>query len=225
MAYPREMLAAHEELVLDLHPHWMYMFKQAAGLVGAIVLGIVAIAAGGDDPDGPGFIVSGFRWLTILLILVTLVWFVSRALKWVTTQLVLTTDRLIYRTGVFAKSGLEFPLERINTVFFGQSVVERILGAGDLKIESASNEGAATFESIKKPQAVQNEIYKQMEANEGRKFDRMSQAHAAMPQAAPAAPAGPSIPDQIAQLSQLRDQGVLTEAEFQAKKNDLLNRM
>ncbi|CAB4345975.1 unannotated protein [freshwater metagenome] len=34
-----------------------------------------------------------------------------------------------------------------------------------------------------------------------------------------------SIPDQIAKLSSLRDQGVLTEAEFQAKKQELLGRM
>jgi hypothetical protein len=34
-----------------------------------------------------------------------------------------------------------------------------------------------------------------------------------------------SIPDQIAQLASLRDQGVLSPAEFEAKKADLLNRM
>jgi hypothetical protein len=34
-----------------------------------------------------------------------------------------------------------------------------------------------------------------------------------------------SIPDQIAQLSQLRDQGVITETDFQVKKDELLDRM
>ena len=34
-----------------------------------------------------------------------------------------------------------------------------------------------------------------------------------------------SIPDQIADLAKLRDQGVITEAEFQAKKKELLSRM
>ena len=133
---------------------------------------------------------------------------------------------------MFAKSGLEFPLERINTVFFGQSVLERILGAGDLRIESASQDGAQVFESIKKPQAVQNEIYKQMEANEGRKIDRMTHGsqqmqaqQQPMQQMQPMQAAPASIPDQIAQLSALRDQGVISEAEFQAKKSDLLNRM
>jgi hypothetical protein len=34
-----------------------------------------------------------------------------------------------------------------------------------------------------------------------------------------------SIPSQIKQLSELRDLGILTEEEFQIKKNDLLSRM
>ncbi len=218
MAYPRELLADHEELVLDLHPHWMYMFKHIAALVGSIVLGIVSIVLLGEGNLG-----NTARLLSAGLILVALVWFVSRTIKWVTTQLILTTDRLIYRSGVFAKSGIEFPLERINTVFFGQSILERILGAGDLRIESASSEGAQQFNSIKKPQAVQNEIYRQMEANQGRSIKQIVDAGAHGHGAAPAA--GPSIPDQITQLSQMRDQGVLTEAEFQAKKADLLSRM
>jgi hypothetical protein len=33
------------------------------------------------------------------------------------------------------------------------------------------------------------------------------------------------VPDQIRQLAELRDSGILTEAEFQAKKAELLSRM
>jgi len=42
---------------------------------------------------------------------------------------------------------------------------------------------------------------------------------------APAGAGAPDIPAQIAQLASLRDQGVLSPAEFEAKKADLLNRM
>lgn len=40
-----------------------------------------------------------------------------------------------------------------------------------------------------------------------------------------AAPVASGIPEQIAQLAQLRDQGILSPAEFEAKKADLLARM
>jgi hypothetical protein len=42
---------------------------------------------------------------------------------------------------------------------------------------------------------------------------------------APAGAAMPNIPDQIAQLATLRDQGVLSPAEFEAKKAELLRRI
>jgi predicted Zn-dependent peptidase len=47
-----------------------------------------------------------------------------------------------------------------------------------------------------------------------------------MPQgaAAPSAPAH-SIPEQLDQLADLRDRGVITQAEFDAKKAELLGRM
>lgn len=42
---------------------------------------------------------------------------------------------------------------------------------------------------------------------------------------APTDPAQPTIPELIEQLAALRDAGALTEAEFEAKKTDLLSRM
>lgn len=44
------------------------------------------------------------------------------------------------------------------------------------------------------------------------------------PPGAPGAASGPSIPDQIRQLGELRDQGLLTLEEFEAKKSELLER-
>ena len=38
-------------------------------------------------------------------------------------------DRLIYRHGVLTKHGIEIPLDRVNTVFFKQSLFERIVVA------------------------------------------------------------------------------------------------
>ena len=57
-------------------------------------------------------------------------------------------------------------------MFFHQGLFERLVGAGDLTIESAGERGTETFSDIRKPSIVQKEIYVQMEANENRKFDR-----------------------------------------------------
>ena len=71
---------------------------------------------------------------------------------------------------MLAKTGIEIPLERINTVFFNQSIFERMLGAGDLAIESGGETGKQTFSDIRRPSLVQNEIYRQMEANNTRMY-------------------------------------------------------
>jgi len=76
-----------------------------------------------------------------LAVLIALASFVRRYLMWINTNFVLTTDRLIFKQGIVAKKGIEIPLERINTVFFHQTVFERMLRAGDLSIESGGESG------------------------------------------------------------------------------------
>lgn len=203
--FSRKLLNEGEDIVLDLHPHWVYFLKSGVAFVAALALGILLLA---KEWEGPPLAVAG------VLVLFTLGWFGLTYLRWATTNFVISTDRLIYRHGVLAKHGIEIPLERVNTVFFAQSILERIVGSGDLVIESAGELGRQDFSNVRKPSAVQNEIHKQMEANENRKFDRVNPG-----------PAVESIPEQIAQLDRLRQQGALTQAEFDTKKQQLLDRM
>jgi uncharacterized membrane protein YdbT with pleckstrin-like domain len=206
--FPQKLLNDGEVVALDLRPHWWFMAEPTAALVGAIILGFFAYQA--TD-------VSAVQIACAVLLLGCLGWFGVRYLKWTSTNFVVTSDRVIHRYGVIAKHGIEIPLERINTVFFNQSIFERMLGAGDLGIESAGERGAETFEDVRKPAIVQNEIYRQMEANSNRTYGGAQQAQTQQTAA--------SIPDQIAQLDDLRKRGVISEQEFAAKKADLLNRM
>jgi len=210
VAFSRKLLNDDEDVVLDLHPHWEFFAKPGAALLAAVVVGILVLNA-----DLPGFVDA----VVGVGVLAALAWFGLTYARWATTNFVVTTDRLIYRHGVLSKHGIEIPLERVNTVFFSQSILERMLGSGDLVIESAGEMGRQNFSNVRKPSAVQNEIYRQMEQNENRKFDRLGARQAS------AAPSAASIPEQIQQLDALRQQGVLTEAEFQAKKAELLRRM
>ncbi|MBN2622395.1 MAG: PH domain-containing protein [Acidimicrobiales bacterium] len=210
MPFPRKLLNDNEEIALDLHPHWWFFAPPLAALIGSIVLGAVVWST---DID----------WLRIpagILILGCLVWFGLRYARWITTNFVVTSDRLIYRHGVLAKHGIEIPLERVNTVFFRQSLFERMVGSGDLVIESASEQGRQAFSNVRHPDAIQSEIYRQVEANENRKFDRVGASVAAADDDREA-----SIPAQIRELDELRKQGLLTDAEFAAKKQELLDRM
>ncbi|MEL6983534.1 MAG: PH domain-containing protein [Actinomycetota bacterium] len=214
MAFDQDQLYSSEEVVLDLRPHWWFFANQAVTLVAALILGILALV----------FInVAAVQLIAAALLVVVLGWFVARYLVWSTTSFVVTTDRLITRDGVFSRQGTEIPLERVNTVFFSQSLFERLIGSGDLEIESAGEQGSQRFTDIRKPLNVQNEIYRQMEANENRKFDRVGR-NLSGTGSGPAGVGG-SIPDQIEKLDQLRQKGIITNVEFEEKKRELLDRM
>jgi uncharacterized membrane protein YdbT with pleckstrin-like domain len=142
-------------------------------------------------------------------------WVVVRFAKWMTTNFVITSDRVIYRSGVFAKSGIEIPLERVNSVHFSQSIIERIVGAGDLLIESAATAGQQRFTDIHDPDKIQNLIHSQMELNER----RMYQTH--HPGATTANVA--DVMDRLERLEAMLERGTLTPDEFAAQKSRLLS--
>jgi len=207
VAFPRKLLNDGEELVLDLRPHWLYLAPSVALLAVAVAAGIAVAVV-----DVEGTTRTALQIAAIALLVVALVVFALRYAGWATTNFVLTSDRLLTRRGVLSKQGVEIPLERINTVFFHQSLFERMLGAGDLVIESAGERGSESFTDIRKPSVVQREIYVQMEDNENRKFDRGRGGGATL-----------SVAEQLEKLDELVQRGALTPAQFEAQKAKLLS--
>lgn len=216
MPYPKENLHPEEGLVLDLRPHWWTFTPPLAALVAAVIGGIWVLVS----TDG-----QVLRVIMAVVVLVCLVWFVTRYVQWYTTELVLTTDRLIYRSGVIAKSGIEIPLDRINTIFFNQKLWERPIGVGDLQVESASATGAQRFDNMKRPSRIQNEIYLQKESLEDRRRRRAEGPSAPGPVPGPAPVADDDVAARILRLNELFEAGAITAEEYEAKKAELLDRL
>ncbi len=208
MPFPKKLLNDYETVALDLHPHWWYFAEPAGALLASIVVA-VAVMVGVDKDAGYK---DGLRLAVLAAIVVCALWLLGRYLKWMTTNFVITSDRLIFRQGVIAKNGIEMPLERINNVNFSQSVFERILGAGDLLIESGGEDGRSRFTDIRHPEKVQNLIHSQMEENERRR--------GGMYNAAPAAP--PDAATQLEKLEGMLQRGTLSREEFDIQKRKLL---
>jgi uncharacterized membrane protein YdbT with pleckstrin-like domain len=210
---PKGHLYNDEEIVIDLHPHWWLLTPASAGLVVAMVFGGWTLAISGDPATW---------WQTTLKVAAAiavayfLVLVVVRLVQWRTTDFVVTTERCIYRSGVFRKQGIEIPLDRINTVFFNQTVFERLIRAGDIGIESAGEGSRQNFSNIYNPNAVQNEIYRQMEANERRKSEQLGAA------VSQHARSEASVADEIAKLHDLLERGAISQEEFESQKARLL---
>jgi membrane protein YdbS with pleckstrin-like domain len=213
MPFPRGLLADHEKIIFDIKPHWIALATPVLWTIGFLVVWALGYNLAKDQMDDPGTVQNVLALAALAGILIL---GVVPFLRWWFTYFVLTSDRLITRTGVIAKHSKEIPLERINDVTFNQSVIERMLGAGDLLVESAGERGQTRISNVRNPEQIQLMIYKETEANQ----NRMMRGGSGEP-----TPAGDSIPEQIAALGRLREQGVLTEAEFLAKKQELLKRM
>ena len=209
MPYPKKNLNANETVALDMHPHWWFFAEPALSLLGAIILGIIVAAK--TDGDGTGRTI--LVYVVIALMVVAALWLIGRYLKWITTNFVITSNRLIFRQGVIGKSGIEIPLERVNNVNFNQSVFERMLGAGDLLIESGGEDGQSRFTDIRHPDKVQNLIHSQMESLHQRRGG-YSQS--------PAAPSSSDFTVQLERLEGMLERGTITPEEFEAQKRRLL---
>lgn len=207
MPYPKKLLNDYEELAVDLHPHYWYFAEAVAALVASIVLGIIVLAATDS---------SALRWIVLALIVISALWLLVRYLRWATTNFVITSDRVIFRHGVIAKSGIEIPLERVNSVHFNQSIFERMIGAGDLLIESGAEGGQQRFTDVKNPDKIQNLIHSQMEQNENRMFQGGGRAGAQGTSGAV------DLTAQLERLEGLRDRGALSDDEFETQKRRLL---
>jgi uncharacterized membrane protein YdbT with pleckstrin-like domain len=202
MPYPTKLLNDNESVVLDLRPHWWYFIEAAVALVVSLALAILALAFGAP---------TSLKWVCIVLIVGSAVWLLVRYVKWVTTNFVVTTDRVIFRHGAFAKAGIEIPLERVNSVHFNQGIIERILGAGDLLIESGAEQGQQRFTDVRHPDRVTNTIHKEMNANEDRMFTGNR-----------GGAGGPDVAGQLEKLEGMLQRGTLTQDEFDNQKRKLL---
>lgn len=207
MPYPRKLLNTDETIAVDLHPHWWYFAEAAAALIGAIVLSIIVLVVGLD-----GTLRTLVYWLLLIAVVFSALWLVIRYLKWSTTNFVVTSDRVIFRHGVVAKSGIEIPLDRVNNVNHSQGIFERLIGSGDLLIESGGEDGQQRFTDVRHPERIQQMIHAQV-TNMGRRRASSGDAYGA-PMV--------DIAEQLERLEGLRDRGSITPEEFEHQKRRLL---
>ncbi len=218
MPWPEDSLTANETVVTSFRSHWKMLFVPILwGLAVAIVFGIIEKY------------VDWLFWVRVLIAVGILAFFVVRPIvDWWFTRYVLTTERLMTRSGLVAQRGIEIPLERITNVNFSQSMIERIVGAGDLVVESAGVTGQSPFTNIPHPDTFQALLYKTREA---RSIALSSNPHAAPPPVAqpPQAPQ-PTPPrddaaEAIRKLAGLRDEGLISEDEYERKRAEILEQM
>jgi uncharacterized membrane protein YdbT with pleckstrin-like domain len=169
VGFPDSVLTSDEHVELHLHPHWKAMVRPvlvSLGLAAACTAAGVLLLGHGTGESVVFLVVLGaslvlFGWLSVWP------W-----LTWRCTHYVFTNERVIMREGVLSREGRDIPLNRINDVSFQHNLLERMLGAGTLTIESAGERGQVVLGDIPGVERVQSKLYELVEAeHEAHTFD------------------------------------------------------
>jgi len=202
MSYPERFLTEGESVIREFRPHWRLL---VIPLGWTVLFAAAVVLTWMYPPDDSTFdwVVTGIAGLAFIRL--GLYPFIA----WWFTHYVLTNERLIRRSGILSRKGVEIPLENINDMSFTQTVLERVLRSGDLLVESAGEQGQSRFSDIPQPEAFQSLIYK---VREIRAKEMMSTHGVESTDAA----------SQLERFAALLKDGLITRDEFDRKKAEIL---
>jgi uncharacterized membrane protein YdbT with pleckstrin-like domain len=163
---PESSLADGEQPVLLLHPHWKTLIRPV--LVAVLVVAIALVAE--VIPSGSGQAVTRAA-IGVVAVVFVMAWLIVPVLRWRTTTYELTTKRLRTRFGILTRKGRDIPLTRINDVSFEKGLLDRLLGAGRLVVESAGEHGQIVLRDIPHVADVQATLFRLVE-DEQRRLER-----------------------------------------------------
>ncbi len=209
MAYPERLLTEGEEIIREFRPHWRLLLIPVLWLIAGIVAIVLVVTVIPIDNGTIELVIAA----AVVALLIPLAF--APFVRWWFTIYVLTSERLITRSGVIARSGIEIPLESIANVLFHQNVVERILRSGDLLIESAGESGQSRFNDVPQPDEFQSLLYR---VREERAKSLAREEGTMVAQAA-----APDPTERLERLARLHAEGVITDEEFEEKRRSLLD--
>ncbi|MBM2622580.1 PH domain-containing protein [Actinoplanes sp. LDG1-06] len=163
MAFPDEVLADEEELVLHLHPHWKAALRPGLLVVLAVVVTAVAWVM---LPVTDGGLIA-FLVVAAIMLYQGVRYGVAPLVIWRCTHYVLTDERILLQDGVIARERRDLPLNRINDHVVTQTVLDRLFGSGTLKVDSIG-EQAVTLAAVPNAQGVQTLLYELIEQDRAR---------------------------------------------------------
>lgn len=230
MPFTRDVLNDDEELLAELRPHPLLVVPPF--LLVAIAIG-AAIVIAVRFPGAPVVV----AWPLGAMVVVPSLWAIVRLLRWRAARLLVTSSRIVYRRGVLGRDVVQLRLQRVAEVHCRQSVFQRLMGAGTLAFEVAGADAPLVVDDVRRPRRVQGIVTAQLDQFDQRgpvgqpgPGQRRSRAWTDTPphgvsRPDPAQRTTGTITDRLVQLDELRRRGIVSEAEFAAKKAELLQRL
>lgn len=206
MGYAEKQLASGETILYRARYHWVIYLGGILLLVAALAVAVLALEQT-SVPGAAGRVRALARVGGILAVAgAGLVLF--RAIRAAADEFVVTDRRVIHKMGLVAHETRQCPLSKIQDVTVDQSVWGRLLGYGDLGIETASERGQILFPRIRDPERLRTAIWTHV----GTGGEVASE---------PPPRPGSSV-ERLSELKQLQEKGMLTASEFEEKRREIL---
>lgn len=227
-------LITGESIVFESTKHWVGPVK-ASLWAGAMVLGAIVLSMIIPSSEGGilGFIRDLMSWARWILLVAGAVWIAYNVVVWRTAEFVVTNLRVLRNEGLIQRRSSETMLKAVSDVKLEVGLIGKTLGYGDIRIFTQSGDaGADAFNTITGAAAFRNAMMGVKMKDQLASQQPVPAPVAAAPvyaaPVAPAAPARSTADDQAARLvklAELRDQGIISPEEFEAKKTEILARM
>jgi len=213
MSYLDEQLGEGETILFATRQHWFTLFARV--LFELIVLAVLVVLAVVGSRTWPVY--GQWIWIAAgVLGLIVVLSALKDYLRWRNEQFVITDRRVIQIAGVINKSVLDSSLEKINDVQLSQSLFGRIFDYGNIEILTASEEAIDRMDAIAHPLQFKRAMQDARARYDGY-LGRGRPQQGEQP--------GGDVQSMLEQLAALRDRGILSDAEFEAKKRDVLSRI
>ena len=202
-------LKKNEKVVLTIRKHWFVLLKP---MLWTVILIIIALA--GSNSEFGNFFLIGAG--------LTIAWFIYWILDRNTNLWAVTNLRVIDEYGVFSNNSKETPLEKINNDAYRQPLLGRIFNYGHVQIQSAAESGSTLHKMVESPKKLKDTItqYQEIYKQEQIKEQAQSLANALGGQKSFG---GADISEELTKLHDLKEKGIITEDDFQKRKNKILN--
>jgi uncharacterized membrane protein YdbT with pleckstrin-like domain len=216
MSYLESLMSTAETVQVVRRTHWISLVR-AAVLYG-LSIAVLVLASGIGFGYANQKVGDAVGVLLLILVLLPLYLLVRDVAQWYSRIYVVTTRRVMQMSGVLNKRVSDSNLDKVNDVVLTQSVVGRILGYGDIEIITGSDVGVDVFQRIEAPVE-----FKRVMLDNKEDFDTLARMTAQQLREPPGD--DEDVPTALDRLASLRDRGVISEDEFEAKKAELLARL
>lgn len=213
MGYLEELLGEGESVLFSSRQHRFVLFARI--FFELLLLGLLAAAALVALQAWPanGQLIALAAALVGLIVLLSAL---RDYLRWRNEQFVVTDRRVLQIEGVLNKNVLDSSLEKINDVQLTQSILGRMFDYGTIEILTASEEAINRMDAIAQPLEFKRAMQDARARYDGY-LDRGQVRAYEQPRS--------DVQGLLEQLAALRDRGILSDAEFEAKKRDVLSRI